>query len=103
MNDGVEGELSGRADREHDDDDCRMNDGVEGELSGRADREHDEENEYGIIYLHDVKEKLPKQLVISAQSLMELSGSRASGISLELRDVLSNIERPMQPNGRMIR
>ena len=103
MNDGVEGELSGRADREHDDDDCRMNDGVEGELSGRADREHDEENEYGIIYLHDVKEKLPKQLVISARSLMELSGSRASGISLELRDVLSNIERPMQPNGRMIR
>ena len=103
MNDGVEGELSDRADREYDDDDCRMNDGVEGELSGRADREHDEENEYGIIYLHDVKEKLPKQLVISARSLMELSGSRASGISLELRDVLSNIERPMQPNGRMIR
>ena len=103
MNDGIEGELSGRADREHDDDDCRMNDGVEGELSGRADREHDEENEYGIIYLHDVKEKLPKQLVISARSLMELSGSRASGISLEFRDVLSNIERPMQPNGRMIR
>ena len=102
MNDGVVGELSGRADREHDDDDCRMNDGVEGELSGRADREH-EENEYGIIYLHDVKEKLPKQLVIPARSLMELSISRASGISLELRDVLSNIERPMQPNGRMLR